>query len=178
MTGECLFTPRLELRPITLGVVEAVMLGERARVEDIAGARLPEAWPGRALIERAFSVSLDAIRADPEKRLWGDRLMVTRDAEARVVGSIVFHGRPGEDGLCEVGYGVEESSQRQGYATEGVGAAVAWALAQPETRVVQAATFGWHVPSLRVLAKTGFVQCGTRDHETLGELLLFERRRA
>src|SRR5262249_31337689 len=136
----------------------------------------PDAWPGRALIERAFSVSLDAIRADPEKRLWGDRLMITKH-EPRIVGSVVFHGRPGEDGLCEVGYGVEEASQRQGYATEAVGAAVNWALAQPETRVIQAVTFGWHVPSLRVLAKTGFVQAGTREHETLGELLLFERHR-
>jgi RimJ/RimL family protein N-acetyltransferase len=177
MTGECLFTQRLELRPITIGVVEAVMQGDRARVEEIAGARLPDAWPGRALIERAFSVSLDAIRADPDKRLWGDRLMITREDEARIVGSIVFHGRPGEDGLCEIGYGVEEASQRQGYATEAVDAAVRWALAQRETRVVQAATFGWHVPSLRVLAKTGFVQAGTRDHETLGELILFERYR-
>src|SRR5262249_14386802 len=153
-----LFTPRLELRPITLEVVEAVMIGERARVEEIVAAGLPEAWPGRALIERAFSVSLDAIRADPEKRLWGDRLLITKGDEPRIVGSIVFHGRPGADGLCEVGYGVEEASQRQGYATEAVAAAVGWALAQPETRVVQAATFGWHVPSLRVLAKTGFVQ--------------------
>jgi RimJ/RimL family protein N-acetyltransferase len=170
-------TKRLELRPITLGVVEAVMLGERARVEEIAGARLPEAWPGRALIERAFSVSLEAIRADPEVRLWGDRLLVTRDDDPRIVGSIVFHGRPGEDGLCEIGYGVEESSQRQGLATEGVGAAVAWALAQPEVRIVQAATFGWHIASLRVLVKNGFAQAGTRDHETLGELLLYERRK-
>jgi RimJ/RimL family protein N-acetyltransferase len=177
MTGASLCTERLELLPITLGVVEAVMRGERARVEELAGARLPEAWPGRALIERAFSVSLDAIRADPEKRLWGDRLLVTRGEGRRIVGSVVFHGRPGDDGLCEIGYGVEEASQRQGYATEAVAAAVAWALEQPEVNVIQATTFGWHLPSIRVLAKTGFVRMGTRDHETLGELLLFERHR-
>jgi RimJ/RimL family protein N-acetyltransferase len=174
---ECLYTERLELRPITLDVVEAVMTGEQARVEDITRARVPDAWPGRALVERAFTASLEAIRADPEVRLWGDRLMITREGDPRIVGSVVFHGQPGPDGLCEIGYGVEEGSQRLGYATEAVRASVAWALAQPGVLSVQAATFGWHVPSLRVLAKTGFVQVGTRDHETLGELLLFERHR-
>jgi hypothetical protein len=43
---------------------------------------------------------------------------------------------------------------------------------------VQATTFGWHIASTRVLTKAGFVQAGTRDHETLGEMLVFERRRA
>ena len=45
--------------------------------------------------------------------------------ERRVVGSVVFHGRPDEDGIAEVGYGVERASQGRGYATEGTRAAVA-----------------------------------------------------
>jgi len=61
-----LLTARLELRPITLSIVEAVMRGDRAAVEEIAGAKIPHEWPGRALVERAFSASLEAIRADPE----------------------------------------------------------------------------------------------------------------
>ena len=169
-----LYTARLEMRPITLEIVEAAMSGERSRVEALAHARVPEAWQGRALIERAFSASLEDIRADPESRLWGDRLLIAREDEPRVVGSVVFHGRPGEDGVCEIGYGVEGSSQRQGYATEAVGAAVQWALEQPEVRVIQATTFGWHFASLRVLEKVGFARWGTRDHEILGELLVYE----
>jgi [ribosomal protein S5]-alanine N-acetyltransferase len=173
-----LYSARLELRPITLAIVEAVMTGRRENVEELARARVPEAWPGRALVERAFCASLEAIRADPETRLWGDRLMIARDdGEPRVVGSVVFHGRPGEDGICEIGYGVEEQSQRLGFATEAVAASVTWALAEPEARVVQATTFGWHTASIRVLEKVGFQRAGTRDHETLGELLVFERVR-
>jgi RimJ/RimL family protein N-acetyltransferase len=42
---------------------------------------------------------------------------------------------------------------------------------------VQATTFSWHRASLRVIAKVGMVRAGVRDHETLGELLVFERRR-
>jgi RimJ/RimL family protein N-acetyltransferase len=172
-------TSRLSLEPITLPMVEAVMLGRREDAERVANARLPEAWPNRALIERAYTASLDEIRADPERRLWGDRLMiVTEPGDRKVVGSIVFHGRPGDDGIAEVAYGVEESSRSQGLATEATGACVKWALEQEGVVAVRATTHPWHLASLRVIQKIGMTQAGTREHELLGELLVFEARRA
>ena len=174
-----LLTPRLRLVPITVPMVEAVMSGRREEAEALVRAKMPERWPNSDLIERAFTASLEAIRVDPEVRLWGDRVMVLPGAggEAdRVVGSVVFHGRPAEDGVAEIAYGVEEASQGLGYATEAVGASLEWAFAQPGVRAVQAATFAWHLPSLRVIEKCGMVRAGTRDHEVLGEMLVFERR--
>lgn len=178
---DALVTPRLILEPMTLPLVEAVFRGDRAALEQIAGAKIPAAWPGRVLVERAFSASLEAIRADPATRLWGDRLMVTRDAEGGerlVVGSIIFHGKPGASGVAEVGYGVEESWQRRGVASEGTRAAVEWALAQPGVDVVAATTPPWHAASIRVLEKSGLVRVCIEEHGTLGEVLRFERRRA
>src|SRR5690349_3533666 len=107
-----LVTPRLILEPITLPVVEATFRGDRAAIEELIGATMPEDWPGRALVERAFSASLDRIREDPVTRLWGDRLMITRSGERVVVGSVVFHGKPTE-GTAEIGYGVEQRWQRR-----------------------------------------------------------------
>lgn len=177
MPPATLLTARLELVPITLAIAEAVMLGQRARAEELVGAPLPDAWPGRALIERAFSASLDHLRALPEVRLWGDRVMIARTGARRVLGSVVFHGAPGEDGLVEVAYGVEQDSQQLGYATEGTGACVEWALAQPGVLAVRAATPTWHASSRRVLEKCGFTPIGSRESESmLGELLEFERR--
>ena len=173
---ESIHTSRLELRPITLPFVEAIFANDRPRAEALAGASLPPEWPGRDLIEQAFCASLDGIRADPDTRLWGDRLMVTREAPFRVVGSVIFHGKPSE-GRCEVAYGVESGSQRRGFALEAVGASVAWALAHAEVQVVQAETFSWHQASMGVLTKLGFVRAGARIHETLGDVFLFERRR-
>jgi RimJ/RimL family protein N-acetyltransferase len=172
-------TARLELVPITLAMVEAVMLGRREDSERLVAARMPARWPNPELIERAFTVSLDAIRAQPEVRLWGDRVMIVRSSpdEARVVGSVVFHGRPEDDGIAEIAYGVEEASQGQGYATEAVDASIAWALGQPDVHAVQAATFAWHRPSLRVIEKVGMSRVGLREHDLLGEMLVFERRR-
>jgi len=171
-----LLTERLELIPISLPFVEAVLAADRPRAEALCGARIPAAWPGPDLIARAFHPSLDAIRADPGCRLWGDTLLVTRSGERRVVGSVIFHGRPA-DGVAEVGYGVDEAEQRQGYASEGTRACVEWALAQDGVAAVAAVTFPWHVASLRVIQRCGMERAGSREHPYLGEMLLFERRR-
>lgn len=170
-----LHTDRLELVPMTVAIVEAMLDGRRELAESVLGARLPDAWPGRALVERAFCADLTAIRANPEFRLWGDRVMIARQGPRRVVGSVVFHGGPDADGAVEVGYGVEQESQRVGYATEGTRAAVQWALEQPDVRVVRACTPSWHLASRRVLERVGMSLVGSHDHDMLGELLEYER---
>lgn len=174
---DALVTPRLLLEPITLAQVEATFAGDRAALEDLARAAVPEAWPGRALVERAFCASLDAIRADPARRLWGDRLVVARDGDRRlVVGSVIFHGRPA-DGVAEVGYGIEDRWQKNGYASEATRACVEWALAQEGIVAVTATTPPWHAASIRVLERSGLERAGIEEHESLGEVLRFTRRR-
>lgn len=152
-------------------------LDDELRAEGIeACAKFPEAWPNDELVARAFPFSLDAIRASPETRLWGDSLVLQMDGLPRVVGSVVFKGHPA-DGIAEVGYGIEDDSRGMGLATEATRACVDWALVQEGIRAVQATTFPWHHASLGVIRKLGMTQCGTRDHDVFGELLVFERRR-
>jgi len=170
-----LITERLRLVPITLEGIEAVLDRDQARAEALVGARFPPGWPGAPLLDVGFPYSRDAIRADPEVRLWGDSLVVLRD-EPRVVGSVVFHGRP-SDGIAEIGYAIEERSRGAGLASEATRACLDWALAQPGITAVQATTFPWHAASLGVIRNLGMRQVATRDHDTLGELLVFERRR-
>ncbi|MDP3278923.1 MAG: GNAT family protein [Deltaproteobacteria bacterium] len=169
-------TDRLELWPFSLALVEAVMLDRRDDARALIDAEMPSRWPGRALVERAFSASLERIRAMPEKRLWGDRLMITRVGERRVVGSVVFHGFP-DNGIAEVGYGVDEDVQRAGYATEATRAAVDWALSCEGIVSVQARTFPWHRASVRVLEKIGMHKIASDEHDLLGEQWIFERAR-
>jgi RimJ/RimL family protein N-acetyltransferase len=171
-----LYTERLQLEPITLPLVEAVFKGDRRLAEEIAGVSFPARWPGSDLVQRAFPASLEAIRKDPTTRLWGDRLMISRDGQRRVLGSVVFHGKPGNDGIAEVGYGVEMDSQRQGLATEATRAQVRWALTQPGVRAVRATTYPANLASLRVIEKIGMRHCETLEHDFLGALLVFEIR--
>lgn len=177
-----LVTAHLELAPITVDLVRAVIEERRAEalsyVERHHHATLPPEWPGRDLIERAFVASLDEIVRDPETRLWGDRLVLSLDEPRRVIGSVVFHGAPDADGRVEIAYGVAEPFRRNGYATEAVGATIDWAFRDARVQVVTAVAHGLNFASIRVLEKVGMERMGTRDHEILGELGVFERRRA
>src|SRR5262245_10529630 len=141
-----LLTERLRLLPITLDVIEAVLDHDKSRAESLINASFPDQWPADDLIALGFPFSRIALRADPETRLWGDSLVLLR-AEPRVIGSVVFHGRPA-DGVAEVAYAIEETSRCQGYACEATGACIEWALAQPGIVSVQATTFPWHFASL------------------------------
>jgi RimJ/RimL family protein N-acetyltransferase len=170
-----LVTERLRLMPLTLEAIEAVLDRDKVRAEAIVGARFPPAWPNDQLLEVGFPYTREAVRAAPDVRLWGDSLVLLRD-EPRVVGSVVFHGRP-TDGIAEVGYGIEESARGNGLATEATRACVEWALAQSGIAAVQATTFPWHAASLGVIRNVGMQLVGTREHDLLGELLIFERRR-
>jgi len=168
-----LLTERLRLIPITLDVIEAVLDHDKPRAESLINARFPAQWPADDLIALGFPFSRQAMRADPETRLWGDSLVLLRN-DPVVIGSVVFHGRPA-DGIAEVAYAVEESSRCQGYACEATGACVDWALTQPGIRAVQATTFPWHFASLGVIRRIGMTQVSSREHDTLGELLVFEK---
>lgn len=171
-----LITERLRIVPVTLEAIEAVLDHDRQRAEAVVGARFPDQWPNDELVALGFPFSRAALRAAPEIRLWGDSLVLLRD-EPRVVGSVVFHGHP-SDGIAEVAYSIEEASRSKGLATEATRACVDWAIAQAGIAAVQATTFPWHLASLGVIRNLGMVQVATRDHDTLGELLVFERRRA
>jgi RimJ/RimL family protein N-acetyltransferase len=170
-----LFTPRLELRPVTLPIAVAALEGRRREeIEKLIGAELPWTWPSRALVEQVFRASLDALRGDPDARLWGDRFIVTRDDAPKVIGSVIFHGRPGADGIAEVAYGIEDSSQGKGYGTEALSACIAWALAQPVCRTIRAETSAWHKPSMRVLEKVGMRLVGEHEEPEVGKMLIYE----
>ncbi len=174
-----ILTPRLELLPITRDLVEAVIAGDRPGAEALVGARFPDLWPGRALVERAFSCPLEKLRCDPEAWLWGARVLVSRpsaDERRLVVGSVVLNGRPNDEGVVEVAYGVDEKFQGKGYATEGTEAVVLWALEQRDVASVQACTFQWHRSSQRVLEKIGMHHVGFRETDMFGDLCVYERR--
>jgi [ribosomal protein S5]-alanine N-acetyltransferase len=170
-----LVTARLRLVPISIEMIEAILDHDKPRAEALLGATFPRAWPNDELVAQGFPFSREAMRAAPEIRLWGDSLVVLRD-EPRVVGSVVFHGHP-QDGVAEVAYGIAEGCRRQGYAIEATLAAVEWALQQDGIEAVQATTFPWHLASLGVIKRLGMQPVGTREHDTLGQLLVFERRR-
>ena len=80
------------------------------------------------------------------------------------VGDLSFKGL-NADGSVEIGYGISEENQGNGYAAEAVEAAAAWALDQLGVCRVEAETEPENKASQRVLEKCGFVPSGIIGEE-------------
>ena len=79
------------------------------------------------------------------------------------IGDLCFKGLR-ENGIAEIGYGILEAFQGQGYATEAVRAACRWAFLHPDVRSLEAETDAGNAASQIVLEK-----CGFRSNGTFGE---------
>ena len=114
-------------------------------------------------LKKAYQEMLDGYLAHPEQGEWYAIWLVTRHDGVQV-GDLSFKGL-NEDGSVEIGYGIKEEFQGQGYATEAVMAAVDWALKQDGVLCVEAETEPDNAASQRVLAKCGFVPNGIVGEE-------------
>lgn len=114
-------------------------------------------------LQKAYQEMLDGYLAHPEQGEWYAIWMVIRHDGVQV-GDLSFKGL-NEDGSVEIGYGINDEFQGQGYATEAVTAAVNWALQQDRVLRVEAETEPDNAASQHVLAKSGFVPNGIIGEE-------------
>ena len=169
MTGE-LLTARLRVVAATPETVRAE-IADRAAFAGLIGAEVPADWPSADLAE-ALPWFLEQLEAGPHAAGWLNWYGVLRDPAVLVAGAGFFG--PPADGLIMVGYGSVPRYRGRGLATELVGALVERALGQPGVERVVADTAPDNAPSLRLLAKCGFAECG--DAAEPG-LVRYERRR-
>ena len=86
--------------------------------------------------------------------------MIVRRSDGLAVGDAGFFGPPGDDGEVEIGYALVPGARGFGLAREAVALLAEWALAQPGVRALTARVEAENVPSLRLLARLGFVPDG------------------
>jgi len=85
--------------------------------------------------------------------------LVGHTAERTLIGFAgCNNGPPDGAGTVEIGYDVLPTYQRRGYATEAMGAIMAWLFAQPRVRRVIADCDVDNVASRRVLERLGLQQ--------------------
>ncbi|WP_058304397.1 GNAT family N-acetyltransferase [Gorillibacterium timonense] len=97
-----------------------------------------------------------------EDLIWYRTWTFYEKSENKIVGGGLFKGKPNENGYVEIGYGISDDEQRRGYATEGNGRLVRWALDEMNVAGVTAETERDNIASIRVLEKLGF----EKTHET------------
>jgi RimJ/RimL family protein N-acetyltransferase len=150
-------TDRLTLRALTLDDATAIVSGDRS------GQSWAEDYPTAGDIRvGAFALGGNVAFAT-EHAPWGLYVVIERSS-GLAIGGIGFKSSPNERGEVEIGYGICDSFQGLGVATEMVIAICAFA--RSGARVVLAETERTNVASQRVLEKAGF-----RSHELSDELI-------
>ena len=113
-------------------------------------------------LKKAYTEMLEGCLRHPDQWDWYAIWMIEK-TDGTHIGDLCFKGLR-EDGIAEIGYGILEEHQGQGYATEAVQAACHWAFLHPDVRSLEAETDAENAASQRVLEK-----CGFRPNGTFGE---------
>lgn len=116
---------------------------------------------------------LGQIDADPGHARWMARLAVVGD-EGLVVGHGGFHGPPDEVGMVEIGYAIDPSFRRRGYARSTLIELLRRAAAETAVTTVRATISPDNVASLATISGFGFAQVGEQWDEEDGLELIFE----
>lgn len=164
---------RLDLVPMSLALMEALLGGDRESAQRMAGYRIPADWPEG--MESVLRFRIAIARERPETLPLLLRAMVLRADSEVVVGRLGFHGPADEDGMLEVGYEVFPAYRRRGYAREAVVALFRWAQRDPAVRRFRASVSPANQPSRLLVTGLGFVEVGSQWDEEDGEELVFER---
>lgn len=115
-------------------------------------------------LSQAYSEMLDGCKRYPEKYLWYTAWRITLKKKGVMVGDVCFKGLP-DNGKPEIGYGIIDEYQGNGYATKAVAAICRWAFSQKGVSAIEAETAPDNAASQRVLEKTGFKPTGTVGEE-------------
>ena len=177
MSSPLLASRRLDLPPLTIAALEALIAGDRPMLETVTGARFPEPLAAPPLMDDALSHFRNVLLASPDNGSWGPYLLVLREC-GEAVGSAGFTGPPDATGTVTTGYSVYPAFQRQGIASEAAEALANWALTQPGVRRVRATIPPEHVASQCVAARAGFHRTGlVEDDPDEGPVEVWERLR-
>lgn len=143
-----LTTPRLRLRPLASGEMQALLDGR-----PLDGQRWAEGYPLDGTLV-GVAMQADLVRRGVERGPFG-HYQVLLAAEGLVIGDIGFHAPPDDLGEVSIGFGIVPAARGRGYAGEALRALLGWALLQPEVRAVHADTDLVNLASQRVLLGAG-----------------------
>jgi ribosomal-protein-alanine N-acetyltransferase len=164
---------RLDLVPMSLELMEALLDGDLQSAQEMVGYRIPADWP--QVMESVLQFRIPLARAHPDATPLLLLAMVLRADPEVVVGRLGFHGPVDDDGMLEIGYEVFPAHRRQGFAREAVVAMFRWAQRDPAVLRFRASVSPGNAPSRNLVTGLGFVEVGSQWDDEDGEETLFER---
>jgi RimJ/RimL family protein N-acetyltransferase len=99
--------------------------------------------------------------------IWDERQQVA-------VGRAGYHGPPDPSGMVEIGYAVDPTYRRRGYARAALEALLERAGREPEVRTVRVTISPDNVASYRLASQYGFVEVGEQWDDEDGLEIIYE----
>jgi ribosomal-protein-alanine N-acetyltransferase len=145
-----LATPRLSLRPLADGDVDALF-------SIFSDAEVAAYWSAPALVDRAGAEALlEEIRNARDLMQWG----ITRTGTDAVIGTCTLFALNLPHKRAEIGYALARNAWGQGIAHEAVSAVLRHAFEDLDLHRIEADVDPRNTPSIRLLARLGFRQEG------------------
>ena len=163
---------RVEIAPLNLTTLQALLDGDLAAARRSSGLALPDAFVA-ADWRSTWRYRRDQVAADPAVAGWVTGAVCDRDS-ATVVGRAGFHGPPDDRGLVEIGYAIDPARRRRGWGRAAVTALLVRSVAEPSVHVVRASISPDNLASQRLIAPFGFVVVGDQWDDEDGLEVVWE----
>jgi ribosomal-protein-alanine N-acetyltransferase len=165
-------TPRLSLHHIPAeGLIS--LYEEKSDIKAISGRSFTN--PHQVLVadEGPLAWRVPQVKADPTSNKWFVRFIVLKGSN-EVIGSTSFHGVPDENGMMEIGIGLDEKFWGYGYAKEALKGMWLWVCAQPEVKILRYTVSPSNIPSVKIIQGYGFTYMGQQMDEIDGPEDIYE----
>ena len=172
MRQKIIHTERLELHHIDAPDLIALYEAQDDRPA-LAGLDIQN--PHRVLLESKGPLHwrVPQVKQDAAVNQWFVRWIVLRDTRV-IVGSISFHGPPADNGMMEIGLGIEPLFQNQGLAKEALLGMWRWVLEFPKVHILRYTVSPNNAPSMALIRYFGFPSVGSQIDEVDGVEEIYE----
>lgn len=165
-------TPRLELHHLSAAAI--IELFEE-KLDAVALAEGAFTNPHQVLVKNSGPLGwrVPQVKEDHSVNKWFVRYIVLKE-NREVIGSTSFHGVPDNDGMMEIGLGIEEPFQGNGYAKEALIGMWSWVCGFPEVKTLRYTVSPENLPSIAVINYFGFEYKGQQMDEIDGLENIYE----
>ncbi len=165
-------TPCLELHHIPAdGLIALYELKDDSLA--IAGRKFSNPHKNLVIDSGPLGWRVPQVKADPTTNKWFVRFIVLKE-NREVIGSISFHGIPDEDGMMEIGLGIEEAFRGNGYAKEALLGMWRWVCGQPGVKTLRYTVSPTNIPSVAIIKGFDFNHKGQQMDEIDGPEDIYE----
>ena len=171
--------------------IEPIIFGERIELHHISPLRLvtllesPEEQsiydnrtytnPYRVLIDDKGPLAwrVPQVMADESSNKWFMRWIVLQENQ-KIIGSTSFHRVPDENGLLDIGLGIDERFHTQGFGYEAVKGMWEWVSKDPLVKILRYTVSPTNLASIALINKFDFPKIGQQIDEEDGPEDIYE----